>query len=244
MPGERWTKEELETLVHQLRVERKSLPHLVVPKKSRAAINNQRQRLKRAGSLDQVFAGRQLSPWTIRELNELKKLTQEYGFSAAFIVQLQLIPGRTVHAISKMMARHGLGNPDVKRRAQNARRLIADERRQLQQFLLQEGRRMPSARVAAQWGLAQKTITTYRRRLGVPLSWDEARSSPDYRRNQQKRAREFTEQLHTRWAEWRASQQQRLRALKTDLERSPMPRPREFATPVASTGLLQKISSM
>ena len=120
MPGERWTKEQLETLLYQLRVERKSLPHLQVPEKSLAAVNNQRQRLKRAGLLHEVFACRQLAPWTIRELNQLRKLTREYGFSAAFIAQLQLIPGRKVHAISKMMARHRLGNLDVKRRGQNA----------------------------------------------------------------------------------------------------------------------------
>src|SRR3954462_5849799 len=105
MPGERWTKEQLDTLLYQLLVERKSLPYLQVPGKSLAAVNNQRQRLKRAGWLDEVFAGRQLAPWTIRELNELRKLTREYEFSAALIAQLQLIPGRTVHAISKMMAR-------------------------------------------------------------------------------------------------------------------------------------------
>ncbi|HZR66852.1 MAG TPA: hypothetical protein VFA85_17055 [Terriglobales bacterium] len=74
MPGERWTKQELESLLYQLRVERKSLPHLNVPNKSLAAINNQRQRLKRAGRLDGVFAGRDLAPWSIRELNELIKL--------------------------------------------------------------------------------------------------------------------------------------------------------------------------
>jgi hypothetical protein len=128
---------------------------LRVPEKSLAAVNNQRQRLKRAGRLDGVFRGRQLAPWTIRELNALAKLTREYGFSAAFIAQLQLIPGRTVHAISKMMARHGLGNPDTKRRAQNACRLTAEQRRELQQFLLHDGRLMPSARVAAEWGLAE-----------------------------------------------------------------------------------------
>src|SRR5207253_10231956 len=90
---------------------------------------------------------RQLTPWTIRELNELIKLTREYGFSAALIAQLQLIPGRTVDAISKMMARHGLGDPDVKRRAQRACHLTAEQRRQLQQFLLNEGRDRKSTRL-------------------------------------------------------------------------------------------------
>ena len=160
-----------------------------------------------------------------RELNELTKLTREYGFSAAFIAQLQLIPGRTTQAISKMMARHGLGNPDVKQRAQNACRLTAEERRELQHFLLNEGRLMPSARIAEAWGIAQKTVTAYRRRLGVPLSWEEARSSEDYQLNQSKRARAFSAQLYTRWAEWRIKREQRLRALKTALQRSPMPPP-------------------
>ena len=225
MPGERWTNEELESLLYQLRVERKSLPHLKVSEKSLAAVNSQRQRLKRAGRLDGVFAGRQLAPWTIRELNELIKLTREYKFSAAFIAQLQLIPGRTANAISKMMARQGLGNPDIKRRAHNACRLTTEERRELQHFLLHEGRLMPSVRVAEAWGLARQTVTAYRRRLGVPLSWEEARSSEDYRLNQRKRARAFSIHLYARWAQWRANREQRLWALRAALQRSPMPPP-------------------
>jgi hypothetical protein len=141
------------------------------------------------------------------------------------IAQLQLIPGRTVHAISKMMARHGLGNPDTKRRAQNACRLTAEQRRELQQFLLHDGRLMPSARVAAEWGLARKTVTAYHRRLGVPLSWAEACSSQGYRLNQEKRGRAFSVQLHRRWAEWRVMREQRLHALKAALQRSPNPPP-------------------
>jgi hypothetical protein len=225
MPGERWTKEQLEILLYQLRVERKSLPQLQVLGKSPAAVNNKRRRLKQAGWLDEVFVGRQLSPWTIRELSELTKLTQEYGFSAAFIAQLQLIPGRTVYAISKMMTRHGLGDPDVKRRAHDACRLTAGEREQLRHFLLNEGRLLPSASVAAQWGLAPKTVTAYRRRLGVPLSWNEARSYEDYRLNQQKRGRAFSQQLYSRWREWRIAREQRLRTLKEALQRSPDPPP-------------------
>jgi len=225
MPGERWTKEELNSLLYQLRVERKSLPLLQVPNKSLAAVNNQRQRLKRAGRLDGVFAGRDLASWSIRELNELTKLTRDYGFSAAFIAQLQLIPGRTTYAISKMMARHGLGNPDVKRRAQNACRLTAEDRRELRHFLLNEGRLIPSVRVAEIWGLAQKTVTAYRRRLGVPLSWEEARSSEEYQLDQRKRSRAFSAQLYTRWAEWRIKREERLRGRKAALQRSLIPPP-------------------
>ena len=45
-----------------------SLPEIVVPGKSAAAINNQRRRLKEAGQLNSIFVGRTLKPWTIREL--------------------------------------------------------------------------------------------------------------------------------------------------------------------------------
>ena len=225
MPGERWTKDQLDTLLHQLRVERKSLPQLHVPGKSPAAVNNKRRRLKQAGWLDEVFADRRLEPWTIRELKQLTRLTQEYEFSAAFIAQLQLIPGRTVHAVGKMMARHGLGNPGVKQRARSACRLTAGQRDQLQHFLANEARLLPGVCVAAQWGLSPKTIATYRRRLGVPLSWDEARSSNDYQLDQQKRGRAFSEQLYGRWAEWRVAREQRLHALKQALQRSPSPPP-------------------
>jgi hypothetical protein len=243
MPGKRWTKEQLETLLHQLRVERKSLPQLHVPEKSLAAVNNQRQRLKQAGRLDEVFAGRQLAPWTIRELNQLTKLTREYGFSAAFIAQLQLIPGRTVHAIGKMMARQGLGNPDAKRRAQNACRLTAEQRQKLHQFLLNDGRLMPSAPIAAEWGLARQTVTAYRRRLGVRLSWDEARSSKDYQLNQQKRGQAFSGELRARWAEWRVLREQRLHALKAALQRSPNPPPSRSCCACGQHWLLPRIFS-
>ena len=124
-----------------------------------------------------------------------------------------------------MMTRHGLGNPDIKRRAQNACRLTAEQRGQLERFLLHEGRLMPSARVAAEWGLAPQTVTAYRRRIGVPLSWEEARSSEDYQVNQQKRGRALSKQLHARWAEWRGKREQRLHTLKAALQGSLNPPP-------------------
>lgn len=123
------------------------------------------------------------------------------------------------------MARHGLGNADVKQRAQNACRLPAEQRRQLEHFLLHEGRFMPSVDVARKWGLARQTVTAYRRRLGVPLSWEQARSSQEYRLNQRRRGCAFQKQLYVRWAEWRARREQRLRALKAALQRSANPPP-------------------
>jgi hypothetical protein len=120
-----------------------------VPGKTTAPINNQRRRLKEAGLLENSFTGLCHVPWTICELRQLARLTGEHGFSAAFIAQLQLIRGRSQHAISKMMGRHGLGSPAVKLRARNARRLTAERRRELERFLREEGRLWPSAAVAS-----------------------------------------------------------------------------------------------
>jgi len=142
------------------------------------------------------------------------------------------------------MTRHGLGNPEVKRRAQNAQRLTAQQRRQLPQFLLNEGRFMPSVRVSAEWGLAQQTVNAYRRRFGVPLSLDEARSSQDYKLNQQNRGHAFSEQLHRRWAEWRVTREKRLHALKAALQRSPNPPPARSCCACGEQWFATKIFSM
>jgi len=188
-----------------------------------AAINNQRRRLKEAGVLQNAFPGRHLVPWTICELRQLTKLTQEHGFSAAFIAQLQLIAGRSEYAVSKMMARHGLGDPTVKSRAQTAQRLCPEQRRELERFLREEGRFQSCVQIARRWGLAEQTINAYRRRLGVPLSWREARASDEHRRYEEIRRRAFEETLRKRWEDWRIRREQRLRALQLRLNSSPHP---------------------
>jgi len=161
-------------------------------------------------------------------LRQLARLTEEHGFSAAFIAQLQLIPGRSQHAISKMMGRHGLGNPLIKSRARNARRLTPERRRELDRFLREEGRFCPSAAVARQWGLAAQTVNGMRRRLGVALSWKEARASKAYYVGQERRAREFSDQLRRRWEEWRVRREQQFRAAQSRLAQSPGAPPRRI----------------
>ncbi len=216
MPARRWTRQEVESLVHQIVAEHRSLPHLQVPGKTQAAINNQRRRLKNSGVLNGAFQGRRVKPWTIRELKQLTTLTTEYGFSAEFIAQLQLIPGRSKDSIGKMMGRTGLGNAAVKERARRARRLRPDERRQFERYLLEEGRLVPAAEVARKWGIAQKTVNAYRRRLGVPLTWQQARSSEEYQRKQKECAREFRERTLARWREWLEQKRQTFERLKRE----------------------------
>jgi hypothetical protein len=121
VPGPHWTEQEIASLIHQVVLENKPLPQLMLPGKTEAAINNQRRRLREAGLLDGAFVGRTVRPWTICKLRELIKLTTEYGFSAAFIARLQLIPNRSGYSgrcewtfrwdVNKNSGRMGIGIP-------------------------------------------------------------------------------------------------------------------------------------
>jgi hypothetical protein len=221
MPGNRWTNPQIESLINQIVQQKRPLPEIDVPGKSRAAINNQRKRLQRSGVLNGAFAGRVVKPWTFPELKKLMAFTQEYRFSASFIAQMRLLPGRTKDSISKMMGRHGLGDPAVKARARQARRLDAAHREEFRDFLLGDGRLAPSIEVAKRWGVAQKTVTAYRRRLGIHLSWQEARTSEEFQREQEKRREAFVEYTRERWALWRDRRRAAWEKLKHDLERRP-----------------------
>lgn len=220
MRGDRWTKSQIASLIDQIQQHR-PLPGIAIPGKSRAGINNQRKRLQLAGLLNGSFTGRVVKPWTCPELKKLTDLTREYGFSASLIAQLGLLPGRTKDSVSKMMGRHGLGNPTVKARARQARRLDAAGREQFKQFLLGEGRLVPSIEAARRWGVAQKTVTAYRRRLGIRLSWEEARSSERFRREQRRRAEEFVASTRARWNLWREQRRRTWERLKQNLAARP-----------------------
>jgi hypothetical protein len=221
MPGNRWTQAEIESLVNQIVHLGKPLPEIDIPGKTRAAINNQRKRLHRAGVLNGSFTGREVKPWTFPDLKRLTAFTQEYGFSAAFIAQMGLLPGRTKDSISKMMGRHGLGNAAIKERARQACRLDAPHRAEFERFLLGEGRQLPSLAIARQWGIAQKTVTAYRRRLGIRLSWREARCSEDFRRQQRKRAAAFVEHTRARWKQWRERKRLGWEKLRQEMAQRP-----------------------
>ena len=88
-------------------------------------------------------------------------------------------------------------------------------------FLLSDGRLMPSIEIARRWGLAQKTVTAYRRRMGVHLSWEEARSSEDYRRQQRKRAAAFVAHTRERWKQWRERKRLTWEKLRRQLAQRP-----------------------
>ncbi|MGO4879837.1 MAG: hypothetical protein ACLP59_03325 [Bryobacteraceae bacterium] len=221
MPGSRWTNVEIDSLVDQIVHLAKPLPEIDIPGKTRAAINNQRKRLQRAGVLNGSFAGRAVKPWTFPELKKLTAFTEEYGFSASFIAQMGLLPGRTKDSISKMMGRHGLGDPAIKERARLAQRFDPAHRAEFELFLRGDGRLLPSAEIARRWGLAQKTVTAYRRRLRIPLSWREARSSEEFRRQQRRRAAAFVAHTRERWKQWRERKRLAWEKLRQQLAQRP-----------------------
>jgi hypothetical protein len=175
--------------------------------------------LKEAGRLCGVFAGRTLKPWTICELNQLRNFTREYGFSAGLISQLQLIAGRSKDAVSGMMHRNGLGNPAVSARAKQFRRLTESERDELTVFLLGGEERLMSRRsVAAKWGFTQQTVCGYHRRLEIPLSWQQARSSKEYQDRGKRLARRSVRVMRERWREWRERRRESLENLREGME--------------------------
>jgi DNA-binding CsgD family transcriptional regulator len=222
MPGDCWNTNEIESLITQVRGNT-TLPEIAIPGKTEAAVNNQRRRLKEAGRLNGIFLGRTLKPWTICELNRLRNFTTEYGYSADFIAQLQLVPGRTKDAVSGMMHRKGFGNATIRERAQQAHHLTAREREELTVFLQGDGRLLPSRMIAEQWGIAPKTINGYRRRLGIALSWQQARDSQEYHAKRERLASRFARQTRERWHRWREQRHQTLAALRDELALLPSP---------------------
>jgi hypothetical protein len=146
---------------------------------------------------------------------------------------------KPTRAISKMMGRHGLGSPAIKSRARNARRVTPENGRDLERFLREEGRFWPSA-VARQWDLAAQTMNGIRRRLGVALSWKEARHRKRIawaRNGALMRSRTSC----TIVGKNGARREQRFRAAQSQLAQSAACRRSGFALSAASIGLLRAI---
>ena len=204
MPGARWTEQDRDSLIQQ--VDRgRTLPQILIQGRTPASVNQQRQRLRNSGALAQL-PKRPLQMWTIKEIRALGYYCMRYGLSAAEIAKQDLLSGRSTDSISQQMRRQGLGDPKRRRASAKAHRLNPDQRAELEEFVQTEGRKMASRELAERFKLAPSTITAYRRRLNLQLSWHEARDSEDYRRRQ------------ARWAKWRAGRRRALRQLERQLK--------------------------
>ena len=217
MAGKAWTQQEKELLIRQVSQGRK-LPQIHIRSRSPAAINQQRQRLREAGFVSKD-SKRSLRLWTIREIRGLQDYAKRYRLSAGQIARAGLLRGRSKDSISQQMKRQSLGDPKRRQAARTAHRLDTEERAALERFLQTRGRKLSSAQVAKRFKIAPQTVTAYRRRLKLQLSWHEARASAEFRQWAEKLRHIVIERNHARWTKWRATRREVLKRLQWQMRR-------------------------
>ena len=218
MPGIRWSPTERRRLIRQIQ-QGKTLPDIRIPGRSSPAINNQRQRLRSAGWLCGQKK-RKIQPWTTRELMALRRYVNKFRMSAAQIASAGLLPRhKSKDSIAQQMRRQRLGDRRRRLASSLAHRLDRHERAALESFLKTAGRKVASKEVAAKFGISPKTVTTYRRRLNLRLSWHEARSSEGYTRLMESVRRAIRQKNRARWQRWRAARRLGLEQLQGLMER-------------------------
>ena len=67
--------------------------------------------------------------------------------------------------------------------------------------------------------ISPQTVTAYRRRLKLQLSWHEARASAHYRQRAEKLRRIFIQRTRARWTKWRARRREVLKNLQWQMGR-------------------------
>ena len=154
-----------------------------------------------------------------RKSDGLHDYAKGYRLSAAQIVRAGLLPGRSKDSISQQMKRQGLGDPRRRQAARTAHRLQAEERAALKRFLRARGHKLASAQVAQRFKISPQTVTAYRRRWKLQLSWHGARASASYRQRAEKLRRLFIQRTRARWTEWRSKRREALKNLQWQMRR-------------------------
>ena len=216
MPGKKWTQDEKGSLIRQAN-EGRRLPDIRIRTRSPAAVNQQRQRLRHAGLLANNTKRKQRM-WTTKEIRVLRQCVNDVGMGAVGIARTGLVNGRSKDSISQQMRRLGLGDPRRREIARSAHRLTPSERAALVRFLRTTGRKLPSAEVAEKFEISPKTVTAYRRRMKLELSWYGARDSERYRRRMKELHQLFIQQTRTHWRKWRAQRRQALENVRGRME--------------------------
>ncbi len=217
MPGKKWTQPERESLIRQAK-QGKRLPQIRIRARSQAAVNQQRQRLREAGLLGQD-SKRSLRLWTIREIRTMGDYTNAYRLGATGLLRAGLLTGRSKDSISQQMRRQGLGDPRRREASRAAHRLDVEEKAALAEFLRTEGSKLASAEVADKFRISPKTVTAYRRRMKLQLSWQEARNSERYRQLAEELRQKFIRRTRARWKKWRVERRRTLQKLQWRMKR-------------------------
>jgi len=213
----RWTPSQTRSLIAQVK-QGKKLAELRISNKSTSAINAQRRRLRIAGKLGKQTV-KTKQEYSQAELDLLEHYAWQVGWSARQVHAAGVLPNRSYHSISKKMGRLGYGDPVRVQRAKQARRLSHDERNRLTEFLLAEGRRLSSETIARRFNISMKVVNSNRRKLGVSLSWQEARALSSTEEKRQRVAEAKRKHLNERWAKYRAKKIETLLEFQQRLER-------------------------
>ncbi|MEK7151281.1 MAG: hypothetical protein AAB784_01010 [Patescibacteria group bacterium] len=195
-----WMAEEDSSLIKQIKQGKKS-PDLYVEGRTREAINDHRVVLRNKGLLKDCPPARVLKPWTMKDLDLLRRLTEE-GLSPAKIVSKNLMPSHPrIFQISKAKERYYTKKqPGYVKKIIN--RLDIEDSMRLNEVLTGEGRFWSSRKLGKKFNLSESVINSRRRLLGVSLSWSEARSTEEYRKSKKRseaRLKMFTKK---RWKKW------------------------------------------
>jgi hypothetical protein len=121
------------------------------------------------------------------------------------------------------MGRLGYGDALRVHRAKQARLLTREERERLTEFLLNDGRHFSTEAVARRFNISMKVVNYHRRKLGVPLSWHEARALSSTEEKRQRVAQAKSKHLRERWAMYRAKKIEILLEFQQRLERRNYP---------------------
>jgi len=213
----RWTRSQTKSLIVQAK-QAKKLPDLRIDNKSLAAINAKRRYLRIAGKLGND-PGCPKRKYSEAELATLDHYGWHLGWSARQIHTAVVLPNRSYHSISKKMGRLAYGDPLRVQRAKEAKRLTDVEYRRLKEFLLNDGRQSSSETIAQQFNISAKVVNFHRRKLGVPLSWHDARALSSTEEKRQRIAEAKRKHLVQRWAEYRARKIETLLEFQQRLER-------------------------
>ena len=138
------------------------------------------------------------------EVGILELYAWQLGWSARQVHAAGVLPSRSYNSISKKMGRLGFGDALHVQRTKDARRLPHEERDRLTEFLLNEGRCFSSEAIAQRFKISMKVVNSHRRKLGVSLSWHEARDLSSTEEKRQRVAEAKRKHLNERWANYRA----------------------------------------
>jgi hypothetical protein len=214
----RWTRSQTRSLIAQIR-QGKKLPELQIVNKSPAAINAKRGHLGLAGKFGGKQPARIKQKYSKAEVEILEHHAWQLGWSARQVHAAGVLPNRSYNSISKKMGRLGFGDAQHVQRAKQARRLSHEERDRLTKFLLNEGRHFSSEAIARRFNISMNVANSHRRKLGVSLSWHEARALSTTEEKRQRVAEAKRKHLRERWAVYRTRKIEALLEFQQRLER-------------------------